>query len=226
MKFELETFHRDIPDDVLLSDLARIAAETGKVKLTFREYNSHGTYSSHTVIARFGSWSAALEKAGLEKRISRNISEEELFKNLLEVWTALGRQPKTRDLSSTPSAYSSSTYTARYGGWRQALQRFVDWANAEDSAVNSAEDDLPRVSGALTTRRTARNPSLRLRFKVLQRDHFRCASCGASPALKAGVILHVDHHTPWSKGGDTSFENLKTLCEVCNLGKSNLIPTG
>ena len=224
MKFELENFHRDIPDDALLSDLARVATELGKLKVTFREYGNHGTYAGSTVMLRFGSWSAALEKAGLEKTISRNISEEELFGNLLEVWTALGRQPKTRDLSSAPSAYSSSTYMTRFRGWRQALHRFVEWANAEDFA-----EGLTAVSAtdgnAVVTRRTVRNPSLRLRFKVLQRDRFCCTSCGASPAITPGVILHVDHHTPWSKGGDTILENLKTLCEVCNLGKADMMPT-
>lgn len=33
--------------------------------------------------------------------------------------------------------------------------------------------------------------------------------------------LHVDHIKPWSKGGTTEYGNLQTLCEKCNLGKSN-----
>ncbi|MBE5769482.1 MAG: HNH endonuclease [Clostridiales bacterium] len=27
---------------------------------------------------------------------------------------------------------------------------------------------------------------------------------------------------PWSKGGQTTIDNLQTLCESCNLGKSNV----
>jgi 5-methylcytosine-specific restriction endonuclease McrA len=69
-----------------------------------------------------------------------------------------------------------------------------------------------------------RDPSLRLRFKVLQRDRFSCRVCGASPAKRAGVELHVDHIRPWSTGGETVLENLQTLCSTCNLGKSNLEP--
>jgi 5-methylcytosine-specific restriction endonuclease McrA len=34
-----------------------------------------------------------------------------------------------------------------------------------------------------------------------------------------GVELHVDHVTPWSKGGETTLANLQTLCNKCNLGK-------
>jgi 5-methylcytosine-specific restriction endonuclease McrA len=63
---------------------------------------------------------------------------------------------------------------------------------------------------------------------VLRRDNFSCQACGASPAKTPGVILHVDHIRPWSEGGETVFENLHTLCEPCNIGRSNLpltIPT-
>jgi 5-methylcytosine-specific restriction endonuclease McrA len=36
-------------------------------------------------------------------------------------------------------------------------------------------------------------------------------------------MLHVDHIKPWSLGGLTVDENLQTLCEPCNLGKSNAL---
>ena len=35
------------------------------------------------------------------------------------------------------------------------------------------------------------------------------------------VKLHVDHIKPVSKGGKTELSNLRTLCERCNLGKSD-----
>ena len=69
----------------------------------------------------------------------------------------------------------------------------------------------------------ARSISDKLRYAVLKRDHFKCCACGASPAKDPSVELHVDHIIPWSKGGDTSLDNLQTLCSKCNLGKSDLI---
>ena len=69
----------------------------------------------------------------------------------------------------------------------------------------------------------SRDPSTRLRFKVLYRDKFTCRFCGASPTKDTAVTLHVDHIIPWSKGGETSLNNLQTLCAKCNLGKSNLV---
>jgi 5-methylcytosine-specific restriction endonuclease McrA len=62
---------------------------------------------------------------------------------------------------------------------------------------------------------------LGLRYEVLRRDRFRCVLCGASPATQLGCVLHVDHVIPWSKGGKTVAGNLRSLCETCNLGKSD-----
>lgn len=60
-----------------------------------------------------------------------------------------------------------------------------------------------------------------LRYNVLRRDGFRCQICGAS--AKEGATLHVDHIIPVSKGGKTEMSNLRTLCDRCNLGKSDKI---
>lgn len=58
-----------------------------------------------------------------------------------------------------------------------------------------------------------------IRYNVLNRDRYRCCICGAS--AQDGAKLHVDHIVPVSKGGRTVMDNLQTLCERCNLGKSN-----
>ncbi len=58
-----------------------------------------------------------------------------------------------------------------------------------------------------------------LRYDIMKRDHFRCCICGATQA--EGAKLHVDHILPVAKGGKTVPENLRTLCDTCNLGKSD-----
>ena len=58
-----------------------------------------------------------------------------------------------------------------------------------------------------------------LRYDVLKRDNFKCQICGSS--MHDGVKLHVDHIIPISKGGKTVLNNLRTLCDRCNMGKSN-----
>ena len=56
-----------------------------------------------------------------------------------------------------------------------------------------------------------------LRYDIMKRDGFHCVLCGRG--AEDGVKLHVDHIIPVSKGGKTTPDNLRTLCERCNLGK-------
>lgn len=58
-----------------------------------------------------------------------------------------------------------------------------------------------------------------LRYDVLKRDNFRCTICGRTAA--DGIKLHVDHIMPVAKGGKTEMNNLRTLCNQCNSGKSD-----
>ena len=60
-----------------------------------------------------------------------------------------------------------------------------------------------------------------MRYDILMRDEFKCVICGASS--REGARLHVDHIVPVSKGGKSIPSNLRTLCERCNIGKSNKI---
>lgn len=60
----------------------------------------------------------------------------------------------------------------------------------------------------------------KLRQAVFERDNFRCQRCGRSSKIH-GVVLHVDHLLPVSKGGTNDMSNLQTLCAECNLYKSN-----
>ncbi len=60
--------------------------------------------------------------------------------------------------------------------------------------------------------------SVKTRFEVFKRDKFTCQYCGQKAP---DVILHLDHITPVSKGGDNSLINLVTSCRDCNLGKKD-----
>lgn len=49
-----------------------------------------------------------------------------------------------------------------------------------------------------------------IRRTILERDEYRCQICGDSTSLS------VHHIIPLSSGGDSSFENLRVLCQVCH----------
>jgi len=217
MRFELTHDRRNITDDDLLSDLRRVAFEQSEEQVKQRTYREFGKYGRTTVIRRFGSWNAALKAAGLKTTVDRNIPDETMFLALYDLWVALGRQPSYSEVHKPGCPFSVTMYERRFGSWRKALEAFVSYANSEDmSPPPSASEPTNAPS-----HRTPRSPDLRLRFKVLQRDKFRCCTCGVSPSVIPGVKLEVDHITPWSKGGETVIENLRTLCFACNQGKAN-----
>ena len=58
-----------------------------------------------------------------------------------------------------------------------------------------------------------------MRWQVFQRDGWKCVSCGKTSHDNA--ILQVDHILPRSLGGHDGIDNYQTLCNLCNLGKSN-----
>jgi hypothetical protein len=174
-----------------------------------------------------GSWTKALHLAGLKLARQIGITDEELFENIRQLWTRLGRQPRYIEVKRAESLYSTKPYVTRFGSWSESLRQFVEWVNSDAHKPSSSGHDAYADTDAVTSggpskspkRRTRREPSDRQRFRILVRDGFRCRSCGASPIEHRGVELHVDHVLPWSKGGETVDENLETKCLKCNLGK-------
>ena|SRR5258708_5243380 len=224
MKYQLKDFNRNVTDIDLLNDLKRIANQLGTDKLSSRDYDDNGgKYTSGTMGARFGSWNKALEQAGLKSVMKHNPSVVELFENIETVWVKLGQQPVSRDLRRPLSQFSPSAYINRFGTFRKALEAFVEFINSENDKEQETEIeeqlDLTITEGPILKHRTRRNPSERLKVQVLMRDGNKCRLCGVT---LIGDNIHFDHIIPWSKGGETTLENLQILCDAHNLAKGNL----
>lgn len=219
-EFQVRLRKRNIPEEELLADLKRVASELSKKTLTAAEYTAYGSFGVNTFLRRFKQWNVALQKAGLEAPYRQHIPDAELFENIASVWTSIGRQPLGRELDKTQglSKFSLGTYESRFGSWNKALLAF-------DAFIKSGKvsKSLPLVRHSIQPkRRTTKKINWRLRAQVLIRDNCICQMCGASPAKDPRVILHADHIKPWSRGGETTLENLRTLCLKCNIGKSDL----
>jgi hypothetical protein len=222
---------RDLRDEDLLAELRRIAQALGRSDLTIDDINSHSIVGQGIFRKRFGTTRIAMERAGLTVRPqSRRYTDDECFENLFEVWKHYGRRPSFSEINRSPSKVGGEAYIGRFGTWMKALAAFVERVNAEpDSATSqiaipSSREVSPGVElpGPLNgIRDERRDVPLGLRFRVLNRDRFKCVLCGDHPAKNLLCDLHVDHITPWSKGGKTEFENLRTLCAQCNVGRGN-----
>jgi len=54
--------------------------------------------------------------------------------------------------------------------------------------------------------------------EVLTKQKGRCAKCGINFHV-AGVLWHIDHKKPVSKGGKSNLSNLQALCPNCHAKK-------
>lgn len=242
---------RFMTDEELLAELRGLAQRLGKPALTRREFDNHAAIGSYVYFTRFGAWGEALRRAGLaQTRGTRRFGDTDLADNLRTVWTRLGRQPAAADMSRAPSRISARTYQTRFGSWRRALTAFVAFAagkrkryvpraasleitpphrtrsyarrrKTQVAGAPGAHGGAVGWQGRLPPERRGRAVPLGLRFEIIERDHFRCVACGRGPATHRGLMLHVDHIVPWSKGGMTVAENLRALCVECNLGRGD-----
>jgi 5-methylcytosine-specific restriction endonuclease McrA len=196
-------------------------AELKKVKyVAARDFCRWFGISETTVSRHFGKWSSFCREAGLDSRYNRTKNRSVLLANLGKVWETLGRQPRAKEMKQPLSPISCSRYLKEFGNWYQTCLEFISWKSGM-STKDIANESRDTTDIHSPQRKTKRGISLALRYDVLKRDGFRCVICGRSPATESGVVLHIDHIQPWIKGGETKAENLQTLCEKCNLGKSD-----
>ena len=190
---------------------------------------AHLSFGPAILRKRWGSSRTAFAAAGLSlSKLGRRYTDEECFDNMLTVWTHHGRPPKYLEMGQPPSKVGSKAYMKRFGSWNKALAAFVERVNADtDSPAMAAPaiSDTP-IAGqpapaAQNSSRDKREISLGLRFRVFHRDRFKCVLCGDSPSINSACVLQVDHIVPWSKGGRTAIDNLRSLCGPCNLGRGN-----
>jgi len=220
-------------DDEILSALKALADKLGRSALTQSDVAEHLPFSEQILRSRWGTLRAAFEAAGLQStNLGRRYTDEECFDNLLRVWTFLGRPPMHKEMSEPPSTVGGKAYIRRFGTWNKALAAFAERVNSDSDTEfeaspeisSNASEAFAPVDAPSTPARSqeeSRDIRLGLRFRVLNRDYFKCVLCGDHPARNPQCVLHVDHVTPWSRGGRTVDENLRTLCAHCNVGRGN-----
>ncbi len=237
-KFEFDRpIARNYSEEDLLNELERVAKYYEFNHFSRKDFDKVSKIHSSTIERFFnGSWSAAIE--ALDKRLEikniylykakhnhkRNISEELIFKEMERIWIQLGHRPSRTEWTTLNPSMSYDTIYRHFGGWTNACLKFIEFKSGTPVATTNANINNEEITNKIISKRSARNGrsiSLNIRMKVLIRDNFRCVFCGKSPATDFGTKLHVDHIIPFSKGGSNSFDNLQTLCEKCNIGKSD-----
>jgi hypothetical protein len=135
----------DYSDESLLNELKRVAKKLDKNTMTYKEFKEYGGKVSDVCLAnRFGSWNAALQKAGLSiKRVS-GITDEELFVEIERVWNQLGRQPTYKEIQRS-GRFATSTYAKRFGAWTKALEEFKRWEEDKRNDLRELKEISPDI---------------------------------------------------------------------------------
>lgn len=223
---------RGLTNEQILQEIRQLSDKIDKGFLTYTDMKDELSISYDGLRKRFGSARKAIEAAGVNtSSAGKRYTDEQCFENLLSVWTHAGRQPRVKDMNHAPSEVGAKAYLHRYGTWMKALEAFVERTNAETSELSEIEiadvkakaaTDKPLRSSCTAVKpEDVRDIRLGQRFRVLRRDSFKCVLCGNSPAVDPACVLHVDHILPFSRGGRTTDENLRSTCEKCNLGRGN-----
>lgn len=83
-------------------------------------------------------------------------------------------------------------------------------------AIQTGRKSYTHLRKPVKSRELRRGISTSMRYKVLQRDSFKCVLCGHDASE---TILTIDHIRPVLHGGTNTIENLRVLCRECNTGK-------
>jgi len=207
----------------IIEQAQEIAKKLKTKSLTRKQFTKYSGIGERPIKSLFRSWSKVLIKANLKTSpLGRRYTEKECFENILNLWVHYGRQPSYAELKQPPSTVGAKAYVGRWGGWRKALESFVEYSSKEKNNPKEIKDS-PEIHKTKkeVPRGKSRSINLSLRYKVLVRDNFRCVICGRSPAVDVGTKLHIDHIIAWSKGGLNELSNLRVLCSDCNLGKGD-----
>lgn len=136
-----------------------------------------------------------------EERLCNRIKKEVVTDFIIKI-CAYYTSPKGRNSYSKSKSYHGSNYA-----------KVMDLIEDQRKKASEHSEIVRKERAKLT-------PSLR--YDVMKHDGFSCVLCGATK--DDGVKLHVDHIVPVSKGGKTELKNLRTLCDYCNIGKSDKLP--
>ena len=114
------------------------------------------------------------------------------------------------------SNYTFETWLESSRGRAHQKQPHDDWIRSVNFEIQ-----VPRVIRLLRYDRLPRQGIHLNRRNVLARDGHQCQYCGRHFAIHQ---LSLDHVTPRSRGGPTTWENIVCACLACNVRKGGRTP--
>ena len=163
----------------------------------------------------------------IKRKVKQGIPFKRFCHFFIEIACAIqhgGKNGKYLEEKERKKLASSCCYVKRFKeGWINSFSYISTDGRLLDQYFNNisslAEKRINAFINNKNNNKTKRNPiDSRLRHEVFKRDGYKCLECGATNKEK---VLHADHIISVAQGGSDELENLQTLCEDCNLAKSD-----
>lgn len=128
-----------------------------------------------------------------------------------------------RDLAEVIHIEDGQYANYTFESWREISELRASFKEPHDDWIRSVNFELqaPRVIRLLFYDRLPRQTVRFNRRNLFARDGNRCQYCGKKFPTSE---LSIDHVTPRSRGGDTTWENVVCSCVRCNVRKGGRTP--
>jgi 5-methylcytosine-specific restriction endonuclease McrA len=129
-----------------------------------------------------------------------------------------------KDLAEVVSQEDGQFATYNFATWREVSEYRARHFRQEDDDwvhTSSHEIQVPRVIRLLGYDKLPRQTVKFNRRNIFARDHNQCQYCGRKFPTQE---LSLDHITPRSQGGQSSWENIVCACVNCNVRKGGRTP--
>ena len=122
------------------------------------------------------------------------------------------KNPEPTEIKEIPTTNSYLCWNCKYHFIADIL------SNRHHSEKNNLKCSNCGAINIIRKKRIFPNNWNSLRHECFKRDNYTCVECGRKPPQ---VVLHCDHIISKDDGGTDELDNLQTLCEGCNISKSN-----
>lgn len=174
---------------------------------------------------------SVIQFESIEKQISNGISEKAFYDWFMRLVFNCRQMTVPLDSMGSPKeGHNPSSSIVSFKYENGLISNFI-FFTSNGSLLNEVTfDELIKKGHELLKKRInnsgknkikskKRNPlDSKLRHECFKRDGYKCKECGASKEEKT---LHCDHIISVAQGGSDELDNLQTLCDDCNLAKSD-----
>jgi 5-methylcytosine-specific restriction endonuclease McrA len=128
-----------------------------------------------------------------------------------------------KDLAEVVTEEDGQFLTYDFASWREVSEFRRHFINEDDDWIHTATSQIqvPRVIRLTSYEKLPKQTVKFNRRNIFARDHNQCQYCGKRFPTSE---LSLDHVTPRSQGGISSWDNIVCACVECNVRKGGRTP--